>query len=858
MYHANFIRTLIFTFMVSFISIPTFAQSGKLARSGTKINPFEQKTQSLDKNGFDFQKTIQPQSQPLFGEQLTPAQEKFRKAELGLLPLRAPKSEGYALSRAVPANDDCHNAIEIRCGDNVTGSTTNANNDPNVTDYVFGDAPGVWYKIYGTGESVTISLCNDQTNYDTRLTVFEGNCDRLDFLGTNDDGCEVGGKSLATFNTEIGKTYYVFVSGYYNAIDTGDFRLSVSCGNTCDISDLFVDFVTCNDDGTYVLWLKARAQYLPLNGDIKVVVGGKVIEIERTNITVDGPDQELFSYLFDLERFRSGGYLTIRLPYVDVYEGNGEIYVQADRGCGYTLRDFEAPFCEGASSCDISELIDVEINCLDEENYVVCATFLGRVPQSQENLVLFVNSQEVNIEFVYRGADRFRVCFIQPANGRTGNDLFVKWEEGCTYTARDAWDDPDCRDEGDDDDDDDDDDDGPNCSITSVEAFNVSCDEPHLGDDEYFVHLRFYGENLDEGGTIPDNFFFTVNGRSIEVPDAFLDDTNPTNFAVAFDMPVEESGDHIYIEWLDCTFEATDVWDNPCGYECDLDGINLIDFACNEDTYDALFMLNGTIGENVVPDNFAVFFDGVDVTDHVDDVLPGEEGEGLYIILEGLPANEARGIDIHIRLNDNCEISVENVFDAPNRGCDTDGEECDIRSIFPYANECNLGYQDVGFAVVGSGLDIGDLSDAKLVVAHQPRPINGYYYSTDAGAWIVSTRIYGEFDGQVEAFLQLENGCSKTFYYDPTHCFLPRMSREIVTGLQLYPNPSTGQIKIVAGNIENAQIAIYNAVGQRIISKNVDMNVETEVNLSGYDNGIYIIQLIGDNHREVKKVILSR
>ena len=232
------------------------------------------------------------------------------------------------------------------------------------------------------------------------------------------------------------------------------------------------------------------------------------------------------------------------------------------------------------------------------------------------------------------------------------------------------------------------------------------------------------------------------------------------------------------------------------------------------------------------------------------------EPSGLYLIFEGLPANGARGVDVQLRINDNCGISVDNVFDAPNRGCNTEGEECDIRSVYPYVNECNPGYQDISFAVVGSGLDIDDLGEAKLVVDHQPRPINEYY--PNGNLWIVSTRVYGEFEGQVEAFLQLENGCSKTFYYDPTVCHLGRIGREIETGLQVYPNPTSGQFKVIAGNIENAQIAIYNAVGQRVMTKAVEMNVETEVNLSGYDNGIYIIQLIGENHREVKKVILTR
>ena len=53
----------------------------------------------------------------------------------------------------------------------------------------------------------------------------------------------------------------------------GYFEMSVSCGNRCDISYLEVNDIECNDDGTYYLTLFAEGQYLPLNGDRKVVVG---------------------------------------------------------------------------------------------------------------------------------------------------------------------------------------------------------------------------------------------------------------------------------------------------------------------------------------------------------------------------------------------------------------------------------------------------------------------------------------------------------------------------------------------------------------------------------------------------------
>ena len=86
---------------------------------------------------------------------------------------------------------------------------------------------GVWYKFNGNGQSVTFSTCTN--NFDTVIHVFEGICDSLLCLGTNDDSCGLG--SEITICTEADVNYYIVVDGYNGR--KGFFDLEVTLGETC-------------------------------------------------------------------------------------------------------------------------------------------------------------------------------------------------------------------------------------------------------------------------------------------------------------------------------------------------------------------------------------------------------------------------------------------------------------------------------------------------------------------------------------------------------------------------------------------------------------------------------------------------
>jgi Secretion system C-terminal sorting domain len=126
-------------------------------------------------------------------------------------------------------NDVCTGAININCGQTITGSTACGATIDAVGTCVtaLGTAPGLWYQFVGDGSPDTLSLCG--SSYDTKIGVFRGTCAALVCVTGNDDFC--GLQSRVTFNTNAGFTYYILVTGFGTA--TGNFTLTRTCAPPC-------------------------------------------------------------------------------------------------------------------------------------------------------------------------------------------------------------------------------------------------------------------------------------------------------------------------------------------------------------------------------------------------------------------------------------------------------------------------------------------------------------------------------------------------------------------------------------------------------------------------------------------------
>ena len=140
-------------------------------------------------------------------------------------------SGAFTLARTCSAsavNDLCSGAINIACGQTITGSTSTATPDAVGTCITpLNTAPGVWYSFAGDGSIITLSLCGSA--FDTKIGVFSGTCAGLTCVTGNDDFC--GLQSQVTFTSLVGTNYFVLVTGF--GANSGAFTLARTCVVPC-------------------------------------------------------------------------------------------------------------------------------------------------------------------------------------------------------------------------------------------------------------------------------------------------------------------------------------------------------------------------------------------------------------------------------------------------------------------------------------------------------------------------------------------------------------------------------------------------------------------------------------------------
>ncbi|MCC6477149.1 hypothetical protein IT157_08840 [bacterium] len=118
-----------------------------------------------------------------------------------------------------PANDDCFTAQYIEPFSPVTGNTSFATLDEVAACGTSISAPGVWYYCFGTGNTMDVSTCLG--GYDTKISVYTGDCSLLECVDGNDDACTQ--QSIVTWCSVAGQPYFILVHGYGS--ETGSFIL---------------------------------------------------------------------------------------------------------------------------------------------------------------------------------------------------------------------------------------------------------------------------------------------------------------------------------------------------------------------------------------------------------------------------------------------------------------------------------------------------------------------------------------------------------------------------------------------------------------------------------------------------------
>ncbi|MBV1922405.1 MAG: T9SS type A sorting domain-containing protein [Flavobacteriaceae bacterium] len=129
-------------------------------------------------------------------------------------------------------NDTCDNAINVECGDVIVGETITA------TDTGGNSSTDIYYNYTGDGEEewVTLSLCDGNTNYNSRLLVYD-DCSFNELLSENTNFC--GQQSQLTFYSDGVSNYIIIIEGGQGG--SGNFSLEITCEPILGVDDTIFD-----------------------------------------------------------------------------------------------------------------------------------------------------------------------------------------------------------------------------------------------------------------------------------------------------------------------------------------------------------------------------------------------------------------------------------------------------------------------------------------------------------------------------------------------------------------------------------------------------------------------------------------
>ncbi len=131
-----------------------------------------------------------------------------------------------------PPNDLCADAALVSVPSLNAGTTVGStlDNDAAFCGSTAVTTAGVWYRVVGTGNTMTVTFCSGggSATYDTKLHVYCDTCATKTCVDSNDDSCGV--QSEVSWCSQVGYEYLIYVSGFGGA--TGTFDLYVTDDGT--------------------------------------------------------------------------------------------------------------------------------------------------------------------------------------------------------------------------------------------------------------------------------------------------------------------------------------------------------------------------------------------------------------------------------------------------------------------------------------------------------------------------------------------------------------------------------------------------------------------------------------------------
>lgn len=117
------------------------------------------------------------------------------------------------------------------------------------------------------------------------------------------------------------------------------------------------------------------------------------------------------------------------------------------------------------------------------------------------------------------------------------------------------------------------------------------------------------------------------------------------------------------------------------------------------------------------------------------------------------------------------------------------------------------------------------------------------------------TTTISAFGPNVALTATTSTGLAGTYYFG-TDTTLGNQNFDLLSGVSIYPNPTTNELNInLINDFEATSYTIYNSLGQKISNKKVDSQADLRINTSSYSSGVYFITIQKEGNSKTLKFI---